>query len=290
MTGILITAQELADALAGPNPPAVLDVRYGGAQGERPGGRAVYETGHIPGAVYADIDLELAAHGRPVTEGRHPLPSEADFQDTVRRWGIREGQTVVVHDDFKNFWAARAWWLLRYAGIADVRLLDGSLRAWRSAGLPLETGDVRPEPGDATVAYGSLPVLDIDGAEDFPDAGVLLDSRAHERYTGETEPIDPRGGHIPGAKSAPIGGLVDADGRFLAPEELRAKYAALGIVDGTPVATYCGSGITASYQAAALTIAGFAPILYPGSFSEWSNSGRAVATGEEPYGPGEERS
>ena len=288
MSGILVTARDLADALAGPNPPAVLDVRYGGAAGERPGGRGVYETGHIPGAVYADIDQDLAAHGLPATEGRHPLPAPADLQAAARRWGIREGQPVVVHDDFKNFWAARAWWLLTYAGIAEVRLLDGSLRAWRSAGLPLETGDVVPPPGDVTLSYGHLPLLDIDGAGDFPDAGVLLDSRAHERYTGDVEPIDPRAGHIPGAKNSPIGGLTDEDGRFLPAAALRERYAALGVVDGTPVATYCGSGITASYQAAALTIAGFAPILYPGSFSQWANSEREVAVGDEPYAPGEE--
>ncbi len=285
---ILITPSELAAALAGEHPPVVLDVRYGGVQQERPGGREVYATGHIPGAVYADIDLDLAAHGRPVTEGRHPLPAEADLQATARRWGIHAGQAVVVYDDFKNFWAARAWWLLRYAGVADVRILDGSLRAWRDAGLPIETGDVVSEPGDVALAYGGLPVLDLDGAEDFPDAGVLLDSRTHERYTGESEPIDPRGGHIPGAKNKPIGDLVDAAGRFLPPEELQAKYAELGVVPGVAVAAYCGSGITASYQAAALTVAGFAPILYPGSFSEWSNSDREVATGDAPYAPGEE--
>ena len=285
---VLITPTELAEALSGEHPPVVLDVRYGGPQGERPGGRETYATGHIPGAVYADLDLELAAHDRPATEGRHPLPAETDFAASVRRWGIREGQPVVVTDDFKNFWAARAWWLLRYAGIADVRILDGSLRGWRDAGLPLESGDVVPEPGDARVVYGALPVLDIDGAEDFADAGVLLDSRAHERYTGEEEPIDPRAGHIPGARNAPVGGLVDATGRFLPPEQLRANYAALGIVPGTAVAAYCGSGVTASFQAAALTIAGFAPLLYPGSFSAWANSGREVVTGAEPYAPGDE--
>lgn len=289
MAGILIDPRALADLLASEHPPLVLDVRYGGAQGERPGGRAVYAEGHIPGAVYADIDLDLAAHGRPATEGRHPLPAEADFQATARRWGLHEGQAVVVHDDFKNFWAARAWWLLRYSGIEDVRILDGSLRAWRSAGFPLEAGDVTPEPGDVTIRYGALPVLDLDGAADFPDAGVLLDSRAPDRYRGEHEPIDPRAGHIPGARNAPIGTLVDGEGRFLPAEELRARYAQIGVEPGTPVATYCGSGITASYQAAALTIAGFRPILYPGSFSEWSNSDREVVTGAEPYAPGDER-
>ncbi|KQM81198.1 sulfurtransferase [Agromyces sp. Leaf222] len=286
---ILITADELASRLAvgravAPSAAAdgrtvVLDVRWTLAT---PDGTEAYLAGHIPGAVYVDLDAELADHD-VVGAGRHPLPSEAALTAAMRRWGLRDGDTVVVVDDLGNQSAARAWWLLRYAGFGDVRLLDGALAAWRAAGHPLETGDVVPEPGDATARYGGMPVLDIDAAAALPGHGVLIDVRAAERYRGEIEPVDPRAGHIPGARSAPTATTLDADGRFLPAEVLRARFADLGVEPGVEVATYCGSGVTGAHAVAALAIAGIDASLFPGSWSQWSNdASRPAATGGEP--------
>jgi thiosulfate/3-mercaptopyruvate sulfurtransferase len=281
---ILIQPDELADRLADERAgtssgrTVVLDVRWTLAQ---PDGRDAYRAGHVPGAVYVDLDHELADHGIEGA-GRHPLPSEAAFTAAMRRWGLRDGDTVVVTDDAGNQSSARAWWLLRHAGVADVRMLDGALAAWRAAGHPLETGDVVPEAGDATARFGHMPLVDIDGAAAFPTDGVLLDARAAERYRGEVEPIDPRAGHIPGAVSAPSGDNLDADGRFLDPAALRERFAAVRVRPGEPVAAYCGSGVTAAHAVAALAIAGVDAALFPGSWSQWSNdAGRPVATGPE---------
>ena len=188
---------------------------------------------------------------------------------------------MVAYDDNGNLAAARAWWLLRWAGFGDVRLLDGGLAAWVAAGGPLETDDVVPEPGDVTLDGGHAPTIDIDGAASYP--GVLLDARAAERYAGETEPIDPKAGHIPGAISAPTTDNLDDTGRFRPAEELRRRFEALGVREGSAVATYCGSGVTAAHEVAALAIAGFDAALYPGSWSQWSNhDDRPVATGTAP--------
>jgi thiosulfate/3-mercaptopyruvate sulfurtransferase len=272
---VLISAEQLASDLKGDRPPVVLDVRWtlGG-----PPGHGEYLTGHVPGAVYVDLDTELAAHGAP-TDGRHPLPSIEALQDSARRWGISSDTTVVAYDGGGNMAAARAWWLLRWAGVSDVRLLDGALPAWVAAGGELTTDDVTPGRGDVELTAGSLPTLDVDAAADFAGAGVLLDARAPERFRGETEPVDPRAGHIPGATSAPTGANLDADGRFLSADRLRDRFAALGVDASTPVAVYCGSGVTAAHQAAALAIAGIDAALYPGSWSQWSNLDRPVATG-----------
>ncbi|GAA4048123.1 sulfurtransferase [Agromyces indicus] len=279
---VLIDAAELAARLDDPR-TVVLDVRWTLAE---PDGRDAYRAGHIPGAVYVDLDTELADHSA-TGEGRHPLPGEAAFTAAMRRWGLRDGDLVVAVDDAGGMSAARAWWLLRYAGWRDVRLLDGGLDAWREAGLPLETGDVVPEPGDATARFGGMPVVDLDEADALAsaEAGVLLDARAAERYRGEVEPIDPRAGHIPGAVSAPTTGNLGADGRFLPAEVLRERFAALGADGRHPLAVYCGSGVNAAHQVAALAVAGLDAALYPGSFSQWSNvPERPVATGSEPGG------
>ncbi|MET0784730.1 MAG: sulfurtransferase [Leifsonia flava] len=263
----LISVDELAAALSGDAAPRLLDVRWslGGPQGADE-----FARGHIPGAVYVDLDEELASHG-PATDGRHPLPAASDLERSARAWGVNDGDTVVVYDDNAGQSAARAWWLLRHAGVSDVRLLDGGWSAWTAAGLPTTTDAAAPPPGDVTLSYGHLPVLDIDDAAALPANGVLLDARAAERYRGEVEPIDPRAGHIPGAVSAPSSGNIDAGGRFLSPDELVARYTALGVDSEHPVGVYCGSGVTAAHDALALTIAGFEPALYPGSWSQWAN-------------------
>ncbi|MFF1878539.1 sulfurtransferase [Leifsonia sp. NPDC058230] len=272
----LIDARELAQALTASRPPRVLDVRWklGG-----PPGRPEYERGHIPGAVYVDLDTELAGHGEP-TDGRHPLPQIADFESAARGWGLNAGDAVVVYDDLSGLSAARAWWLLRHAGFADVRVLDGGLAAWRAADGDLETGSNIPSAGDVHLSYGSLRTLDADASAELALRGALLDARAAERFRGEVEPVDPRAGHIPGAVSAPATDNLDADGRMLPAAVLADRFAALGVTADAPVGVYCGSGVTAAHVALALEVAGFAPALYPGSWSAWSNDpSRPAATG-----------
>lgn len=279
MPDILISAPQLADLLAADPAVRVLDVRW---RLDRPDGRPDFLDGHIPGAVYVDLDGELAEHGEP-TDGRHPLPSTARLQSAARRWGINEGETVVVYDDLKSLSAARAWWVLTDAGIADVRILDGSLRAWTGAGFPLETGNTVPEPGTVTLSRGRLAQLSIDQAADLAANGVLIDVRTAERYRGEVEPIDPRAGHVPGAVNRFTGANVDPDGRFLDPEVLRREFGELGVTAEQTVGVYCGSGVTASHAFVALTLAGYHPALYAGSWSQWSHhADRPVATGPHP--------
>ncbi|SFJ90604.1 thiosulfate/3-mercaptopyruvate sulfurtransferase [Amycolatopsis sacchari] len=272
---VLISGEELARQLESADPPVLLDVRW--ALGD-PHGHQHYLDGHIPGAVYVDLDTELAAPPVP-TEGRHPLPDIDALQAAARRWGIREGSRVVAYDNGGNLAAARAWWLLRWAGVSDVRLLDGGLPAWGDR--PLETGfGPSPEPGDVVLKPGNMPVIDMDEAGQFD--GVLLDARAAERYRGEQEPVDPRAGHIPGAVSAPTGENLTADGHFRPVDELAARFSSLG-ADGDRVAVYCGSGVTAAHEVAALAVAGIEAALYPGSWSQWSNHpDRPVATGPNP--------
>lgn len=257
--GPLIGPDELA---ADPSRFTVLDVRYlmGG-----PPGRELYAAGHVPGASYVDLDADLAA--APGEGGRHPLPDAAVFEATMRRAGVRAGRPVVVYDDWQGRAAARAWWLLRHHGHRDVRLLDGGWTAWLEGGHAVESGEVRPEPGDFTVADTPLmPVVDADGVL---DVDVLVDARAPERFAGETEPLDPVAGHIPGAVNVPTTENLDARGRFRPPAELRAAYARVGADGSRTVAAYCGSGITAAHDVLALELAGIRAALYPGSWSGW---------------------
>ncbi len=273
----IISVDELAAALAGPNPPALLDVRWklGG-----PPGVAAYRAGHLPGAVFVDLDRDLA--GPPGAGGRHPLPAPEAFQAAMRRCGVRGEADVVVYDEADSTAAARAWWLLRYFGHERVRVLDGGYRAWVAAGQPVETREPEPVPGDFTARPGHLPVLDADDVPEFTRDGVLLDARTAERYRGEVEPVDPVAGHIPGAVSAPTLENVRPDGRFRDPAELRARFAALGVAPGTPVGAYCGSGVTAAHEVLALRLAGYEAALYPGSWSHWiTDPNRPVATGGE---------
>lgn len=261
----------------------VLDVRW--ALGD-PHGREHYVEGHLPGAVFVDLATELASPAA-AARGRHPLPPLEEFQEAARRWGIRNGDVVVAYDNSGNMAAARLWWLLRNAGVQDVYLLDGGLAAWRGAGLPLEAGTAEAVPGDVSLDEGGMPAIDAAAAGNWPATGVLLDARAGERYRGEFEPVDPRAGHIPGALSAPTSENMDQSGSFLPAAELRRRFEGLGIGGDVPVAVYCGSGVTAAHEIAALEIAGFRAALYPGSFSQWSNDpALAVVTGAEPDGGG----
>ena len=269
----------LKDLLSQGAPVRLIDVRW---RLDRPeAGHDDYLTGHIPGAVFASLSTELATHGEP-SEGRHPLPSTATLQAAARRWGVNQGDIVVAYDDAKGLGAARAWWLLRQAGV-DVRVLDGGVRAWSSAGGELATDDVVPEPGDVVLDEIGGEALTIDEAAAFPASGILLDVRAGDRYRGETEPYDPVAGHIPGAVNLPMSAHLDREGKVLDVETLQRTFADIGVTDGTPVAAYCGSGVTAAHTALILSEVGIDAKVFPGSWSQWSNTpGRPVATGDQP--------
>lgn len=279
MSGPLVTADALAAALTGPTPPLVLDVRW--ALGDAHG-HEHFRAGHVPGAVFVDLETELAGPASP-ERGRHPLPDVAVLQATARRWGLAAHQPVVVCDATGGLAAARAWWLLRWAGVAEVALLDGGVPAWERAGHPLEVGDGAAHPeGDVVLTAGHLPVLDADEAAALARDGVLLDARAGERYRGEAEPVDPRAGHVPGAVSAPTAENLAADATFLPAAELADRARGLAGGAGT-LGVYCGSGVTASHAVLALAVAGVDAALYPGSWSQWSaDADRPAATGPEP--------
>jgi thiosulfate/3-mercaptopyruvate sulfurtransferase len=280
----LVTPSNLHTELNGPDRPVVLDVRYrlGG-----PPGRPDHDAAHIPGAVFADLDTDLAAP--PGAAGRHPLPDPGHLQEVLRRAGIGAGSRVVAHDDGNGSIAARAWWLLRWAGFpADrVAVLDGGWAAWLAAGLPTSAEPSRPEPGDVTVRPGGMPVIDADEAAALARRGVLLDARAAARYRGEVEPVDPRAGHVPGAYNVPTADLVGPDGSWLAPAELAKRFAIEG-VEGAEVAAYCGSGVTAAALVLGVERSGLRPserpiALYVGSWSNWSaDPERPVALGSAP--------
>jgi thiosulfate/3-mercaptopyruvate sulfurtransferase len=271
----LIDVSTLAAMLPGMAPPAVLDVRFRLAG---PPGRRDYLIGHIPGAVFLDVDDQLC--GPPGPGGRHPLPEPAALQRDLRAAGVRRDHPVVVYDGGTGEAAARLWWTLRWAGHPAVRVLDGGYPAWAAAGKAVEPGEVSAAPGDFTVVPGALPVLDAAGAAATAAGGVLLDARARARYRGETEPIDRVAGHIPGAVSLPATELHGPDGRLLPVADLRARFARAGVRPGTAVGAYCGSGLTAADTVLALTAAGVAdPALYVGSWSEWiTDPDRPVAT------------
>ncbi len=269
--GPLITADELA-SLDG---CTVLDVRYrmGG-----PPGAAEFARGHIPGAAYVDLDSALAAAPGPA--GRHPLPDPWVFEEAMRAAGVRDDRPVVTYDDWAGRAAARCWWLLRWAGHQDVRVLDGGWRAWVQAGREQSTVQASPERGSFVVRPGQLAVVGADDVLDVAERGVLVDARDPERYRGEVEPVDPVAGHIPGAVNVPTGANLTEDGRFRPPDELRRVYA---VAEGREVAAYCGSGVTAAHDLLAMAVAGIDATLYPGSWSEWvRDPTRPVATGDRP--------
>lgn len=278
---VLITAAELAALIEGGGPLTILDVRW---RLDDPDGRAAYLAGHIPGAVYVSLEDELSDHS--VTgRGRHPLPPGRSLQAAARHWGIRQDDLVVVYDDWNRAGSARAWWLLTAAGLESVRILDGGLPAWRSAGRSLGTGPVDPRPGNVAVPHddlyaGGRPTLTAE--QSAMGSVTLLDARAPERFRGDVEPLDPVAGHIPGAKNLPSGTLLADDGTFVGEYALTQLLSDRGIDDDDRMGVYCGSGVTAAVTIAALAAAGREAALYPGSWSEWcSDPTRPVGLGPE---------
>ena len=273
MASPVITVADLADSPT----QTLLAVRWQLADGSQPD---LYASGHIPGAVFVDLERDLSAP--PGRRGRHPLPAAEDFERAMRAAGVADDRPVVVYDDANGLPAARAWWLLRYFCHEQVALLDGGLAAWLAAGRPLHQGEEAPsEPGDFTARPGAMPVIDADQAARLGRCGVLIDARAPERYRGESEPMDPVAGHIPGARNRPMADNLDASGHLRPRAELAEELADLA---GTEVGAYCGSGITAAHTVLTLELAGVnGAALYPGSWSEWvTDRDRPVATGEEP--------
>ena len=273
----LLSAARLLD-----DPPdrlVLLDIRSGAD-------RTAYLRGHLPGARLADLDADLAAPPGPHT-GDRPLPEPGALTAALRRWGIHPDSTVVVYDDARTVPAARAWWVLRWAGLTDVRVLDGGLSAWRAVGGELVTGPEHAEPGTAVARPGALPVVDTTAVAALPARGILLDARPRDHFRGHGE----FPGHIPEAVSAPVFDDLDQHGLLRDEHTLRARYGALGLIPaaakpptalpGTPAAaehgtarppsaSYCGSGMAAALQVFVLATLGVEAALYPGSLSQWT--------------------
>lgn len=259
-----------------PGRVVVLDVRAG-TDGRSD--RDAYLRGHLPGAVFVDLDADLSGPRTPLS-GDRPLPDAGQLTDAVREWGISPASPVVVYDDSRSAPAGRAWWILRWAGLTNVRILDGGLAAWRSAGGALDTGDPRRPPrGTAIASPGHLPVVTTDQIPHLARGGLLLDARPADLHDA---------GHIPDAVGAPVFADLDDAGRLRTEHELRARYGALRLDGTTPAATYCGSAVAAAFQVFVLATLGVEASLYVGSYSAWtSDPQRAVArgTGAVPSSP-----
>jgi thiosulfate/3-mercaptopyruvate sulfurtransferase len=256
---------------AHPGPLVLADVR---AYLDGRNGRHAYARGHLPGAIFVDLDRDLAA-APSAAEGRHPLPGPEEFASRMAALGVGDDDVVIAYDDAGGVMAARLVWMLRATG-HDAALLDGGFPAWDGE---LETTEpARPAAGFTTRPWPAERTADL---EDATSGGfVVIDARQPERFRGETEPLDKRAGHIPGARSVPCRENVDADGRFRPPDVLRERFTAAGVRDGAAVVSYCGSGVTACHNLLALERAGFAPgRLYPGSWSQYSATDRPAATG-----------
>jgi thiosulfate/3-mercaptopyruvate sulfurtransferase len=262
-----------ADAI--PQDAKLIDIRWSLADPN--GGRKAYEAGHIPGAVFVDLEEDITGEQGA---GRHPLPTREQLEQAMRRAGIDNDDHVVVYDDGGGSVAGRVWWLLRLFGHDNVSVLDGGVQAYAGE---LETGANTPEPGDFVAAEPDRAMyLDYDEVSQRSADDVLIDVRAPERYSGRTEPIDPIAGHVPGAKNVAWQENLDPQGKYLSPSELKKRYEALGVTGGNAV-VYCGSGVNACQAAIAIERAGLGPArVYAGSWSDWSrHEGAPIATGTE---------
>lgn len=250
--------------------PVVLDVRYPGP-GSVVDGHAQYVVAHIPGAAYVSMDDALAAPHIPGKTGRHPMPDPAVFEEAMRACGVSADRPVIVYDDWFSIAAARAWWLLGWAGHTDVRVLDGGWKAWRDRGLPVATGRYTPKRGNFTVDPGHRRLVDAQGAARIAREGLLVDARPQNRHRGEDENVDPVAGHIPGSQSLPAFSLVDEAGILLDADDLIELFDEVGALRAGDVGFYCGSGIQASHAILAAEASGALsdPALYVGSWSDW---------------------
>jgi thiosulfate/3-mercaptopyruvate sulfurtransferase len=267
--GPLISADELTPE------HRLIDIRWSLADPE--GGRKNYEAGHIPGAVFVDLEADITG---ATGAGRHPLPTREQFQQAMRRAGVNSGDRVVIYDDGGGSVAGRVWWLLRLFGHPGAAVLDGGIQAWRGE---LEAGTITPNEGDFVAGKPDRTMyLDFDEVAGRDASDVLIDVRAPERYSGETEPIDPVAGHVPGAKNAFWQGNLGGEGRYLSPSELKRRYESIGVKEGNAI-VYCGSGVNACQAAIAIERAGLGPVrVYAGSWSDWSRHANAsVETGPE---------
>jgi thiosulfate/3-mercaptopyruvate sulfurtransferase len=299
-TSPIISIEELAGQVAGGDAPIIVDLRW--YLGKPGAGRAAYLDGHIPGAIFLDLDDDLADHAGLGAPGRHPLPSPAAFTKRMAEAGLRDGARVVGYDDVGGWVAARLWWVLDNLGFGRrgtpgewVRVLDGGIKSWVEAGLAVATGDEVPSPAPGGLHLGGQwhGVIEREELKGRLGDITLLDARGAPRYRGEVEPIDPVPGHIPTAISAPFDMNLAPDGRLRPAEELRIQYADLGITgdgDEPEAVVSCGSGTSAAHHSLAMRLAGLPdPILYVGSYSDWSRSGEPVATGPEPGPPPDRR-
>ena len=268
----LVTSSWLRGKLGEPH-VVVADVRWY-LKDKR--GIDAYKAGHIPSAVFVDVDRDLSSPPGPGRPGRHPLPSPEQFADLLARIGFVRDDLVVAYDDTGGSTAARLWWLFKYFGLDGGRVLDGGLQAWVASGYPLETASALRSVAPRMTLVPSLDlVVDKKRVREMSERGegLLLDARASERFEGRIEPIDARPGHIPGAKNAPFTDNLSAPGGvFRTKSELERHYAALGAATARPIVAYCGSGVTACQDLLALAIAGRNDaLLYEGSWSEWAS-------------------
>jgi thiosulfate/3-mercaptopyruvate sulfurtransferase len=270
----LITVDELARLLDARTPVVLLDVidEQGATPEDRP---------KIPGAVSVHLTTDFSS--KPTaTSGRRPLPDILELQAKARGWGIRSDSVVVTYDNAGGSPASRAWWTLRWAGLTNVRVLDGGFRAWTAAGKPTSNhvAAQAARAGDVVLKAGGMPTIDADDAAKLAKQSKLFDARAKSAYEGE--PGKAGTGHIPGAINAASGDNI-ADGKFKPSEELRARFSGLGADGSTMIGVYCGSGNAAAHAIAAMSAVGLTPALYVGSWSAWSaDPSRPAATGAEP--------
>jgi len=283
----LISAQDLAAHIDNPN-WVVVDCRHDLMN--LAAGREGYAAGHLPGAVFGDIDTQLsgARHGPDgVFRGRHPLPEKEALLDTLRDWGIDDDSQVVAYDAHGGMFAARLWWLMRWLGHEAVAVLDGGMAAWQAIGKPLTLDVVSKPRGSIGVRAPFVPTVTVAEVMENVDKGerIVIDARASDRFRGENETIDPIGGHIPGARNRFFKDNLQADGRFKDAATLRDEFAPL-VDDPARAIMQCGSGVTACHNLLALEVAGMpGAALYPGSWSEWvgdgkNDTGRPVAKGD----------
>lgn len=272
----LISVDELAADLSQRAGQVVVDVRW---LLTGPSQYPAYLAGHLPGAYWCDLEADLA--DPPGRRGRHPLPDPDRLQSKLREWGIEQQSEVIVYDQSNSVAAARAWWVLSWAGLPQVRVLDGGFEAWLRAGHPVQAEVPGPGAGTVTVRPGSMPTLTADTAAALAGEGRLFDVRAPERFRGEVEPMDAVAGRIPGAVNLPTTDNVQPSGELLPATELRRRFQAAGApVQPVPVGVYCGSGVTAAHTVLAMRVAGIEAALYPGSWSEWiTDPDRQVETG-----------